>query len=97
MDRWIGAALVAFALLFYIVVIPAQITVPRFEVGGGVGGMAASPLFFPRLMAVALGFLGVSLFVRGYTRSRSLANGEGFPFVPIEGARVAGTVVMLAV
>ena len=96
MDRWVGVAIVAFAVLFYLFVIPAQITVPRFEVGGGVGGMAASPLFFPRLMAVVLGLLGASLFVRGYTRSRSLRNGEGFPFVALEGARVAGTVMIVA-
>lgn len=96
MDRWVGAGIVAFAVLFYVVIIPAQVTVPRFEVGGGVGGLAASPLFFPRFMAVVLGALGASLLVRGYTRSRSLTNGEGFAFVANEGLRVAGTVGILA-
>jgi putative tricarboxylic transport membrane protein len=97
MDRWVGAGIVAFAVLFYVVIVPAQVTVPRFEVGGGVGGLAASPLFFPRFMAVVLGVLGASLFVRGYARSRSLANGEGFAFVANEGLRVAGAVAILAV
>jgi putative tricarboxylic transport membrane protein len=96
MDRWVGAVIVAFAVLFYVFVIPAQVTVPRFEVGGGVGGLAASPLFFPRFMAVVLGVLGASLIVRGYSRSRSLANGEGFAFVANEGGRVAGAVAILA-
>ena len=96
MDRWVGAGIVAFAVLYYVVVIPDQVTVPRFEVGGGVGGLAASPLFFPRLMAVALGALGACLLVRGYSRSRSLANGEGFAFVANEGLRVAGTVAILS-
>ena len=97
MDRWVGAGIVAFASLFYVVIIPAQVTVPAFEVGGGVGGLAASPLFFPRFMAVVLGALGASLFVRGYSRSRSLAHGEGFPFVASESVRVAGTVAILAI
>lgn len=97
MDRWVGAAIVAFAVAFYVLIIPAEITVPRFEVGGGVGGIAASPLFFPRLMAVLLGLLGASMFVRGYAREQSLRNGEGFPYVPSEVLRVAGTVAILAV
>lgn len=95
-DRWIGAALAAFAVLLFAVIVPAEINVPRFEVGGGIGGIAASPLFFPRLMAVLLGLLGVSLFVRGHTRARSLADGEGFAFVAAEILRVAGAVAILA-
>ena len=97
MDRWVGAGIAAFALLLYVVIIPAQVEVPRFEVGGGLGGVAASPLFFPRLIAVVLGVLGASLFVRAYTRARSLANGEGFPFVLQESLRVVGTVAIVAV
>ena len=51
MDRWVGGGIVVVAMALFVWVLPAQITTPRFEVGGGVGGFAASPLFFPRLMA----------------------------------------------
>lgn len=95
MDRILGGAFVAAALLLYFVVIPADIAIPKFEVGGGVGGIAASPIFFPRLSAALLGFLGAILFVRGHTRARSLADGEGFLFVPHEVTRFVGSAAIL--
>ena len=80
MDRVLGGALLASALLLYFVVIPGEVAVSKLAVGGGVGGVAASPLFFPRLSAALLGLLGVLLLVRGHSRAQSLADGEGFPF-----------------
>jgi putative tricarboxylic transport membrane protein len=95
MDRWLGAGLVAAALVLYVVVLPAQIATPRFQVGGGVGGLAASPLFFPRLTAVVLGLLGAVLFLRGRTRAETLADGEGFAFGPGPAGRVGGVALLL--
>ena len=95
MDRWVGGGIVVAATALFVWVIPAQITIPRFEVGGGVGGFAASPLFFPRLMATLLGMLGLAIFVRGHSRSRNLSDGEGFPFEVGEVLRVAGTAAIL--
>ena len=95
MDRWVGGGIVVAATALFIWVLPAQIAIPRFEVGGGVGGIAASPLFFPRLMVGLLGTLGLALLLRGHTRSRNLRDGEGFPFQPSEALRVAGTAVIL--
>lgn len=83
------------ALLFYFVVVPAEIVIPRFQVGGGVGGAAASPLFFPRLMAVLLGFLGVLIFLRGQSRTGTLVAGEGFAFGRDQALRVGGTAAIL--
>ena len=97
MDRLVGGALVAGALLLYFVVVPAEIAVPKFTVGGGVGGIAASPLFFPRLTAALIGLLGAALLVRGHTRARSLTDGEGFPFVSGQALRVAGSAAILVV
>jgi putative tricarboxylic transport membrane protein len=94
-DRWLGGALVLAALLFYFVVVPAEIVIPRIQVGGGVGGGAASPLFFPRLMAVVLGFLGVLIFLRGQSRAETLLAGEGFAFGIAQAVRVAGTAAIL--
>jgi len=94
-DRWLGGALVLGALLFYFVVVPAEIVIPRFQVGGGVGGAAASPLFFPRLMAVLLGFLGVLVFLRGQSRAATLVAGEGFAFGWVQAGRVGGTAAIL--
>lgn len=95
MDRWIGGGIVVTAIALFVWVLPAQIAIPRFEVGGGVGGIAASPLFFPRLMAALLGTLGAVIFVRGHSRSRALRDGEGFAFEPSEAVRVAGATVIL--
>lgn len=95
MDRWLGGGIFVAAIVLFVWVIPAQITIPRFEVGGGVGGIAASPLFFPRLMAALLGTLGVFIFLRGHSRERNLRDGEGFPFEPGEGLRVAGAAAIL--
>ena len=95
MDRWVGGGILLAAAALFFWVLPAQITIPRFEVGGGVGGIAASPLFFPRLMAALLGALGLVLLVRGHSRSRTLRDGEGFPFEPGEALRVAGTAAIL--
>ena len=95
MDRWVGGGLLVAAAVLFVWVLPAQITIPRFEVGGGVGGIAASPLFFPRLMTALLGALGLVLLVRGHSRSRTLLDGEGFPFEPGEALRVAGTAAIL--
>lgn len=97
MDRWLGGALVLAALLLYFVVVPAEIVMPRFQVGGGVGGAASSPLFFPRLMAGLLGFLGILIFLRGQTRTQTLDAGEGFAFGKVQAVRVAGTAAILAV
>ena len=97
MDRWLGGALVFAALLLFFVVVPAEIVMPRFQVGGGVGGVAASPLFFPRLMAGLLGFLGILIFLRGQTRAQTLDAGEGFAFGKAQAVRVGGTAVILAV
>jgi putative tricarboxylic transport membrane protein len=96
-DRWLGGALVLAALLFYFVVVPAEIVMPRFQVGGGVGGAAASPLFFPRLMAGLLGFLGILIFLRGHTRTQTLDAGEGFAFGKVQAVRVGGTAAILAI
>jgi len=96
-DRWLGGALVLGALLFYFVVVPAEIVIPRFQVGGGVGGAAASPLFFPRLMAGLLGFLGVLIFLRRQSRAETLHAGEGFAFGRIQAVRVGGTAAILVV
>jgi len=95
MDRWIGGGIVAAAVALFVWVLPAQITFPRIEVGGGVGGIAASPLFFPRLMAALLGSLGLILFLRGHSRERNLRDGEGFAFEPSEAIRVASTAAIL--
>jgi putative tricarboxylic transport membrane protein len=96
MDRWLGAGLVAAAVILYVVVVPAQTAIPRFPVGGGVGGVAASPLFFPRFVAVVLGLLGAFLFLRSRTRAETLRAGEGFAFGPEPARRVAGAVLILA-
>jgi hypothetical protein len=93
----LGGALVLGAALLYLVVIPAEITVPKIAVGGGMGGIAASPIFFPRLAAALLGVLGAILLVRGHTRRQSLGDGEGFPFDRIEVMRFAGGAAILAV
>src|SRR5688572_6855328 len=82
-------------MALFIWVLPAQIAIPRFEVGGGMGGIAASPLFFPRLMAGLLAALGFMIFVRGHSRSRTLRDGEGFAFEPSEATRVAGAIAIL--
>lgn len=95
MDRWVGAGLVGFALVFGFLVVPAQITVPQIAIGGGTGGVVASPYFFPSLMAVVIGLLGASIFLRGHSRARTLADGEGFAFVPAQAARVAGVFALL--
>jgi hypothetical protein len=95
MDRWVGGGLVAAALVLYLVVLPAQVTIPRIQVGGGMGGVAASPLFFPRLMALFLGLLGAVIFLRGQSRAETLADGEGFPFSRGPAVRVGGTVLLL--
>lgn len=95
MDRWIGGGLVAAALVLYVVVLPAQVAIPRIQVGGGVGGVAASPLFFPRLMAVLLGLFGALVFLRGQSRAESLRHGEGFAFGRVPAVRVGGTVLLL--
>lgn len=95
MDRWLGAGLVAASLLLLFVVIPSQITVPKIAIGGGSGGIVASPLFFPSLMAITIGCLGALVFLRGHSRSRALANGEGFPFEAEQIYRIGGTVILL--
>ncbi len=95
MDRWVGGGIVVASIALFVWVVPAQITIPRFEVGGGVGGIAASPLFFPRLMVALLGLLGISIFLRGHTRAQSLRDGEGFAFNPGEALRVAVTAAIL--
>lgn len=95
MDRWLGGGLVLAALVLYFWIVPAEIVSPRIEVGGGVGGIAASPLFFPRLMAAVLGLLGAILFVRGHTRERNLRDGEGFVVDGGETLRVAGAAAIL--
>lgn len=97
MDRWIGGGIVVAAMALFVWVIPLQITIPRFEVGGGVGGAAASPLFFPRLMAVMLGFLGVLIFLHGQSRAETLLAGEGFAFDRAQAVRVGGTAAILVV
>jgi putative tricarboxylic transport membrane protein len=97
MDRLLGGALAVAALLLYFIVIPGEIGVPKLAVGGGVGGVAASPLFFPRLTAGLIGLLGVFLLVRGHSRARSLADGEGFPFNGAEATRVGGSAAILVV
>lgn len=95
MDRWIGGGFLVTAIALFFWVLPAQIAIPRFEVGGGVGGIAASPLFFPRVMAALLGILGVVIFVRGHSRSRTLRDGEGFACESREAVRVAGATAIL--
>lgn len=95
MDRIVGGALVAGALLLYFVIIPAEVAVPKLAVGGGVGGVAASPLFFPQLTAALIAFLGVCLVVRGRTRAETLAAGEGFPFDTRQVTRAAGSAAIL--
>ena len=95
MDRWLGAALVVAALLLFFVVLPAQIVTPRIAVGGDVGGAVAHPLFFPRLIAVLLGFFGVLIFLRGHSRAETLRDGEGFAFGIAEAVRVGGTGAIL--
>ncbi|MBI4608415.1 MAG: tripartite tricarboxylate transporter TctB family protein [Candidatus Rokubacteria bacterium] len=95
MDRWLGAGLVAAALILYVFVLPAQIVTPRFQVGGAVGGLAASPLFFPRFIAVVLGLLGALIFLRGRTRAQTLRAGEGFTFGREAAVRVAGAALIL--
>ena len=97
MDRWLGSGIVLAALLLYFWIVPSEIVAPRFEVGGGVGGIAASPLFFPRLMAALLGVLGVFLFVRGHKRERNLRDGEGFAIDLGELGRIAGAAAILIV
>ena len=97
MDRWLGGAFVLAALLFYFVVVPAEVVMPRIQVGGGVGGVAASPLFFPRLIAGLLGFLGILIFLRGQSRAETLHAGEGFAFVQTQAIRVGGTAAILVV
>ena len=95
MDRWLGSGIVLTAVLLYFWIIPADIVTPKFEVGGGVGGIAASPLFFPRLMAAILGVLGIFLFLRGHDRERNLRDGEGFVIDAGELVRVAGAAAIL--
>lgn len=95
MDRWVGGGIAVAATALFVWVLPAQITIPRIEVGGGVGGIAASPLFFPSLMAALLGALGFIIFLRGHSRSRNLRDGEGFAFERSEALRVAGTAAIL--
>lgn len=95
MDRWTGIGIIGFAALFSFVVVPAEVAAPRFAVGGGLGGFAASPLFFPHLMSACLAFLGTCLVIRGHSRARNLSDGEGFPFVPREFTRVGGTFLIL--
>lgn len=95
MDRWLGAALVLAALLLFFVVLPAQIVTPRIEVGGGVGGAVAHPLFFPRFIAAVLGFFGVIIFLRGNSRTDTLRDGEGFSIGATDAARVGGTAAIL--
>lgn len=95
MDRWLGGALLSGALLLFFVVVPAEIQMPRIQVGGGVGGAVASPWFFPRLMAAVLGFLGVLIFLRGRSRAETLRSGEGFAFGRTQAARVSGTTAIL--
>ena len=95
MDRWLGSGIVLAALLLYFWIIPSEIVAPKFQVGGGVGGIAASPLFFPRLMAALLGVLGVFLFLRGHKRERNVRDGEGFVIDLGELVRVAGASAIL--
>ena len=95
MDRLVGGALVAGALLLYFVVVPGEIAVPKFAVGGGVGGIAATPIFFPRLTVALIGFLGACLLVRGHSRARTLADGEGFPFERHQVLRFSGAAAIL--
>ena len=95
MDRWLGGGIVLAALLLYFWIVPSEIVAPRFEVGGGVGGIAASPLFFPRLMAAILGVLGIFLFLRGHDRERNLRDGEGFMIDVSELGRIAGAAAIL--
>jgi hypothetical protein len=95
-DRWLGGALLLGAVLLYFVVVPAEIVLPRIQVGGGVGGAASSPLFFPRLMAVVLGFLAVLILLRGRSRAETLLAGEGFAFGRGQAVRVCGTAAILA-
>lgn len=95
MDRWVGAGLVLAGLALGLLVIPAQVNVPRIAIGGGTGGIVASPLFFPSLMAILIGFLGVSIFLRGHSRARALADGEGFKFELEQAVRVSGTAALL--
>ncbi|MGH7314049.1 MAG: tripartite tricarboxylate transporter TctB family protein, partial [Candidatus Rokuibacteriota bacterium] len=66
-------------------------------VGGGTGGVAASPFFFPRFIAVVLGLLGAFLLLRGHTRAETLRAGEGFAFAPEPAQRVGGAALILVV
>ncbi|MBM3525582.1 MAG: tripartite tricarboxylate transporter TctB family protein [Alphaproteobacteria bacterium] len=95
MDRWIGGGLVAAALAFVFLVVPTQITVPQIAIGGGMGGVVASPHFFPTLIAAFLALLGVSIFLRGHGRARTLADGEGFELIPAQLLRVGATAAIL--
>ena len=97
MDRWLGSGIAAAALLLYFWIIPSEIVSPKIEVGGGVGGIAASPLFFPRLMAALLGVLGLFVFARGHARERNLLDGEGFAIDLGELGRIAGAAAILIV
>lgn len=94
MDRWVGSALILGAVLLYLVV-PAQVSVPKIRVGGGEGGIASSALFFPRVVAVALGFLGLLLFLRGRSRLETVRDGEGFRVGGREAVRIGGTLSIM--
>jgi len=94
-DRWLGSVFVLGALLLYFVVAPGQVSMPRLRLGEGGGTFVLSPLFFPRLVAVALGLLGALLFVRGRSREEALRDGEGFALSGAELARIGGTVLIM--
>ena len=95
MDRWLGGALVLAAVVLYFLVLPAEIEMPRFQVGGGAGGVVASPFFFPRFIVGVLGLLAAAIFLRGRTRAEALGDGEGFAFGREQAVRVGGAAAIL--
>lgn len=94
MDRTLGLFLVLGAALLYFLIAPAQVSMPRVRLGEG-GAFFLSPLFFPRLVAVGLAFLGFLLLLRGLPRADALRDGEGIHLPRRGAARAAGAVLIL--
>jgi len=83
LDQISGAALVAFCLVVYFVLIPAQIPGDRL-------GLSSS--FFPEVSALAVGVLGAALFVRA--RLSRKPDGEEIIFRMSRDEAVRGGVVL---
>ena len=66
-DIWFGIVLIATGLFLYFVLIPWQVDVPS-----GWKGTSLSPAFLPKIIAVCISVLGISLSIYSYISHRGL-------------------------